>query len=243
MSSLQSVRGSKHKKRKTGMSSASLSQQAYTLIRHKIISLELPPGAVINETALREELGLGRTPIREALQRLALEKLIIIVPRRGTFVSDVGITDLNRLFEARLVLESFAARLASQRGTEEHWRRMAEVLAGAEKADADQEALISIDETCHNIMYEAADNKFLRDTLVSLYALSLRLWYYALFEIGGMQDAVLEHGRILERLRAGDAEGAAQLLVEHIQTFQETIQQVMLGMPRPVSLTHTTQQE
>ncbi|NOZ72456.1 MAG: GntR family transcriptional regulator [Chloroflexi bacterium] len=232
MSSLQSSRRKKRTQRPT---TASLSQQAYALIRHKIIALELAPGAVINESALREELGLGRTPIREALQRLALEKLIVIVPRRGTFVSDIGITDLNRLFEARLVLESFAARLASQRGKEEHWQRMDEILRGAELENVGQETLIAIDEACHNIMYEAADNKFLRDTLVSLYALSLRLWYYALFEIGGMHEAVLEHIHILEKLRARDADGAAQLLIDHIQTFQGTIQQVMLDMPRPGS--------
>ncbi len=211
----------------------SLSQKAYDLIRHKIISLDLPPGAVINESALREELGLGRTPIREALQRLAREKLIVIIPRRGTFVTEIGITDLHRLFEARLVLEGFAARLASRRGKPYHWQQMEEVLAQAELPDVGPEDLIAIDEACHKIMYDAADNKFLRDTLISLYALSLRLWYYALFEIGGMHEAVLEHARILEQLRAGNEEAAERLLVEHIQTFQTTIQQAMVGSSRP----------
>ncbi len=218
------------KRRKTA---TSLSQQAYERIRHKIIALDLPPGSVINETALREELGLGRTPIREALQRLALEKLIVIIPRRGTFVAEIGITDLHRLFEARLVLEAFAARLACRRGKEKHWQQMAAVLARADEPDVDQEQLIAIDEACHEIIYEAADNKFLRDILVSLYALSLRLWYYSLFHIGGMREAVIEHVRIMEQLREHNEDEAARLIVEHIQTFQATIQEVMLGTPRP----------
>ncbi|MCX7853916.1 MAG: GntR family transcriptional regulator, partial [Caldilineales bacterium] len=92
----------------------SLSQRAYEGIKHQIISLALPPGAVIDEDRLQAELGLGRTPIREALQRLALEKLVTIVPRRGTFVTEIGLMDLRLLFEVRVPLESLATRLAAQ---------------------------------------------------------------------------------------------------------------------------------
>lgn len=211
----------------------SLSQQAYERIKQKIIALELAPGAIIDESALRAELGLGRTPIREALQRLALEKLVLIAPRRGMFVSDIGITDLNRLFEVRLELESFAARLAAQRGNEHHWRRMETVLNSLTAAggQGDNQDLISVDEACHAIMYEAADNEFLRDTLQTHYALSLRLWYFSLSHVGDMQSAVLEHRFILEALRDRQVERAGELLRQHIQAFQEEIQAVMLGKP------------
>lgn len=210
----------------------SLSQAAYEAIKKKIVSLELPPGAVIDETALRTELDLGRTPVREALQRLAMEKLVAIIPRRGTFVTEIAITDLQRLFEARVEFEGLAARLACRRGTEAQWQRMEEALASVPKdGDLDNEALISIDEVCHQIMYEAADNKFLEDTLVALYALSLRLWYYALAQVGHMRQTVLEHRQILAALRARDADRAASLLQQHLQTFQEEIQVVMLGTP------------
>lgn len=206
-----------------------LSQKAYEQIRRKVVSLELPPGTVIDESSLQAELDLGRTPIREALQRLSLEKLVDIVPRRGMFVTDIGITDLQRLFEVRLELESLAARLAAVRGKEEHWRRMETVLAALpeENEPTNNETLIAADEMCHKIMYEAAQNEFLQDVLVTLYALSLRLWYYFLSQIGSMRSAIVEHRRILEALRAGDAERAAQLIRQHIQTFQEEIQAVM----------------
>lgn len=210
-----------------------LSQQAYEQIKQKIVSLELPPGSVIDETALREELGLGRTPIREALQRLSLEKLVEIVPRRGTFVSELGITDLQRLFEVRVVLEAQAARLAAKRGTRSHWERMREALYQLPETSQtiSNERLIEIDEACHEIMYEATDNEFLYDTLVTLYALSLRLWYFSLSQIGDMRQAIVEHRQILDALEAGDGEHAETLLIQHIKTFQEEIQAVMLGIP------------
>jgi DNA-binding GntR family transcriptional regulator len=207
-----------------------LSQQAYHSIKHKIVSLELAPGAVIDENALREELGLGRTPIREALKRLALEKLVIIVPRRGMFVTDIGITDLRRLFEVRVMLEGLAARLAAERGRPFHWQRMEAALNRLPvPTEADNESLIAIDEACHHIMYEAADNEFLEDALTTMYALSLRLWYFSLSKLGKMHSTILEHRDILEALRAGDPDLAAELVEEHVRTFQDEIQSVMLG--------------
>ncbi len=210
----------------------SLRQRAYERIKQNIVSLELPPGSVINEVALRTELNLGRTPIREALQRLALEKLVLIVPRRGMFVADIGMMDLQRLFEVRVVLESMAARLAARRGTEHHWQCMEAVLANLpENGEAiENQDLIAIDQACHEIIYEAADNEFLQDILVTNYALSLRLWYFALAKIGDMRSAILEHVTIMDALKAGDTEQAAQLLEQHIKHFQEEIQTAMLGV-------------
>src|SRR5438045_9145460 len=95
----------------------SQSEEAYTRILDRIVSLEMPPGSVVNEARLREELGIGRTPIREALQRLARENLVRSIPHRGTFVTDVNITDLARITEVRTVLESHAARLAEDKIT------------------------------------------------------------------------------------------------------------------------------
>src|SRR6202163_2363099 len=95
----------------------SQSEEAYLRIRDRIVSLDMPPGSVVNESRLREELKIGRTPIREALQRLSRENLVKSVPHRGTFVTDVNITDLARITEVRVVLEGHAARLAAERLT------------------------------------------------------------------------------------------------------------------------------
>jgi DNA-binding GntR family transcriptional regulator len=96
---------------------ASLADQAYFAIRSLIVSLELAPGDPIREPELTAKLGIGRTPVREALRRLALERLVEVYPRRGMFVTTVDVRDLARLCEVRAVLEPEAARLAAERAT------------------------------------------------------------------------------------------------------------------------------
>src|SRR5258706_2695117 len=91
----------------------SQSEEAYLKIRDRIVSLDLAPGSVVNEGRLQSELAIGRTPIREALQRLAHEKLVHNVPHRGTFVTDVQITDLARITHVRVGLPGHPARLAA----------------------------------------------------------------------------------------------------------------------------------
>src|SRR6266704_6965963 len=93
----------------------SQSEAAYLRLLERIVRLEMPPGSVVNEAQLREDLRIGRTPIREALQRLARENLVRSIPHRGTFVTDVNITDLARITEVRVVLEAHAARLAAEK--------------------------------------------------------------------------------------------------------------------------------
>ena len=208
----------------------SLSQQAYEHIRRKIISTELAPGSIIDEVTLQADLDMGRTPIREALQRLSLEKLVTILPRRGMFVTEIGITDLQRLFEVRYELEGMAARLAAQRGTPAQFDRMDAILRHLPPSAADAELLIAIDEASHTLIYEAADNKFLRDTLTTLYAQSLRLWYFTLPQIGTLQETVLEHKSILEALKARDGDEASRLIRDHVQTFHQKKQAAMLGV-------------
>src|ERR1700737_1056648 len=96
-------------------SASSQSEAAYLRILDRIVCLERPPGSGVKEARLREELDIGRTPIREALQRLAQENLVKSIPHRGTFVTDINITDLARITEVRIVLEGHAARLAAAR--------------------------------------------------------------------------------------------------------------------------------
>jgi DNA-binding GntR family transcriptional regulator len=219
----------------------SLSQQAYESIKQKIVSLEMAPGSVINESYLQEDLGLGRTPIREALKRLSLEKLVQIIPRRGMFVSDIGIRDLQQLVEMRLPTECLAVKLAAERGTAEHWQQMDDVLRDFPEVAIDNQKLIVVDKSCHEIIYEAAENEFLKDVLVTHYALSLRLWYYFLSEIGRIHDALLDHRQILGALQARDAEEAARLMEKHIRSFQEEIQRVMVGSPGLVDVFQRSQ--
>lgn len=206
----------------------SLSQNAYTEIRHRIVTLALAPGTLVSEAELRDALNIGRTPIREALQRLAREKLVTIVPRRGVFVTDVDLTDLSRLFEVRAPLEALACRLAATRGTAADWERMErwfDLLDDPARAMS----LIDIDHQCHRAIYAAADNPYLADTLSIYYVLSLRLWHYALPEIHDLRAALDEHRAIAHALRAGDGARAGTLMTDHIQSFQREIATALVG--------------
>src|SRR5215212_1374288 len=94
-----------------------LSDRAYAALRDRLVSLEIPPGAPIDEEALTGQLGVGRTPVREAIRRLALERLVVVYPRRGTFASEINITDLAAISDVRVQLEGHAARRAAERLT------------------------------------------------------------------------------------------------------------------------------
>lgn len=207
-----------------------LSQQAYEQIKQMIVTLKLAPGSVIDEAELQDELRLGRTPIREALKRLSLESLVSIVPRRGIFVTNIGVNDLQRLLEVRLELETLATRLAAQRGTAEHWQRMEalvnEPLDLIDKSDND---LIRIDETFHEIIYEAADNRFLHEAITVLLTLNERLWYFFLPDIGGFQRTNQDHRMILKSLKAGDGITAAEQMKQHILSSQQRLKAAILG--------------
>jgi DNA-binding GntR family transcriptional regulator len=119
-----------------------LSDKAYEQIMRKIVTLELPPLSPIDEQALMAELQLGRTPIREALQRLIADSLVFFAPHRGMFVADISIMDLQKIFELRLVLEGFCARLVAERASDGQLAQMETAVAGlAQVADGDSEGL------------------------------------------------------------------------------------------------------
>lgn len=214
----------------------SLSEQAYELIRQKIVTLTLAPNAVVDEGQLQEELNLGRTPIREALKRLELERLVSIIPRRGIFVTPINLTDLQRLYEVRLNLECLATELAAQRGTAVHWQEMEYVLNQANTpSKISPEQLISIDDQCHRIIYQAADNQFLEQSLMTLYPLSLRMWNVALAKLGDKKENVVEYKHIVEHqhimgaLQQGAVEESVNLMRRHIAAYQQYIENVILG--------------
>lgn len=217
-------------------SQRSLSEQAYEQIRHRIVALELAPGSVVDESWLQTELRLGRTPIREALKRLELERLVTIIPRRGIFVAPINLTDLQRLYEMRVELECLATTLAAKRGTAVHWQEMACILNQIQDPDnISPEQLMEIDEACHRIIYQAADNQFLEQTLAALFPLSLRMWHVALAKLGDKKDTIIkyahivEHQEIMAALQNGRSEEAATLMRRHIEAYQQYIENVILG--------------
>ena len=205
-----------------------LSEKAYRLIKEKVVTLELPPSAVIDEHVLMQQLGLGRTPIREALQRLDSEGLVNIVPRRGTFVNDISVTDLQKIFELRIVLEGFCARLAARRISREQLETMRDILEELDDLqDGDPQTLMNIDKRFHRLLYIAADNEFMLDILDRLYDLSLRLWYLVLSRLREVRHSIEQHDDVLEALEQGDSDEAEAVIQKHIVEFQQSIKSAL----------------
>ena len=203
-------------------------ERAYLLIRDQIVTLKLAPGSVIEEARLREELGLGRTPIREALQRLAHENLVTFVPHRGTFVSDINLTDLHRLTEVRAEIESYAARLAADRATDGDREQMQALMAELNAInEADAHPLMRLDQRIHRLVYQATRNAFLQAMLEESFNLSLRIWFLGLDRGVRLKQAVEEHRRLLDAIVSRDADAAESVMRQHVIGFEHAIRKVL----------------
>jgi DNA-binding GntR family transcriptional regulator len=203
-------------------------ERAYLLIRDQIVTLKLAPGAVIEEAHLRQELGLGRTPIREALQRLAHENLVTFVPHRGTFVCDINLTDLHRLTEVRVEMEGYAARLAAERGSAGDRAAMEALMQELETIDeSDVHTLIRLDQRIHRQVYRATRNAFLQAMLEESFNLSLRIWFLGLDRGVRLKEAVEEHRRLLDAIVSRDAQKAEAVMRQHITGFEHAIRKVL----------------
>ena len=213
----------------------SLSEHAYRDIRRMIVQLDLAPGAVIREDGLQSLLTLGRTPIREALQRLVRDQFVTVIPRRGMYVSSIDVGDLAVLYETRAILEPYAMRLACARGDDAVWDEMGTLLESAKDSSSPVE-LLEIDRQCRELVWAAADNRFLTNQLDMLYAHSDRLWHLYLGDVADLHDMIAEHRAILTALRADDADSAAEQIEAHMRRFDEQIRNAVrrrLDSPLP----------
>ncbi len=207
----------------------SQSEEAYARILERIVCLEMAPGSVVNEARLREEIKIGRTPIREALQRLARENLVRSIPHRGTFVTDVNITDLARITEVRVVIESHAARLAAEKLAAADREAIEELLELLHRGYVtDQRDLMQLDRRIHRTIYRAARNPFLEATLERYFNLSLRLWYLVIDREVRLREAVDEHVELLEAILAADADRAEDIMRRHVTGFEREIRKVLV---------------
>jgi DNA-binding GntR family transcriptional regulator len=210
---------------------SSLAERAYYAIRDMIVSLQLRPGAVINERALIESLGIGRTPVREALRQLAQERLVEVYPRRGMFVTTVEIRDLASLCEVRAALESQAAQLAAKRASDDDRGHLQELIDELDRHEQlDQPELMAFDERIHRAVYRAAHNPFLEQTLEEYYVLALRIWHLALDQASSLDAAVQSHRPLLAAIVAGDAPTAGRAMRKHVDDFEQAMRRVLLGL-------------
>jgi DNA-binding GntR family transcriptional regulator len=206
-----------------------LADRAYAELRDRIVSLRVPPGAPIDEDLLGDELEMGRTPVREAIKRLALENLVAVFPRRGTFASEINITDLAHISDVRAQLEGHAAYRAAERITDAQRAELQDLLEELSHSQGsdDVEALMALDARVHRFIYRCAGNPYLEETLGRYFNLSLRIWHLVIDRLPHLFARVHEHDDVLHAIAAGRASRARDILAEHIATFESEIRTVL----------------
>ena len=172
---------------------------------------------------------MGRTPVREAIKRLALENLVTVFPRRGTFASEINITDLNHISDVRIVLEGHAAFRAAERITDAQRAELEDLLGQLARSQGsdDAEELMALDARVHRFIYRCTGNPYLEETLTGYFSLSLRIWHLVLDRLPHLFARVHEHDDVLQAIAAGDASRAQTTLCEHIATFEREIRTVL----------------
>ena len=202
----------------------SLTERAYRELEEQIVTLQLEPGTVLTEAALAARLDIGRTPIREALQRLAREGLVVILPRRGCLVSQIDVRRQLKLIEVRRELERLMARAAVQRKTEAERARFVEIAEGMEAAARgnDDMTFMRYDRMLNLLISTAARNEFASNAMGLMHGLSRRFWYIHYKEVADLPHCARLHSQLARAIAEGDSEAAgtsSDELLDYIEDF------------------------
>lgn len=202
----------------------SLTDQAYRRIEELIVTLQLPPGSLLSEAELTERLEIGRTPIREALQRLAREKLVVILPRRGMFVTEINVHSQLRLLEFRRESDRLLARLAARRASLRDRTTLEEVANAMERAATknDDAAFMREDMRLNNVVAASAGNEYAADSMKLWNALSRRFWYQHYKAVADMPFAARLHADLARAIAHADEDEAAKAsdrLLDYLEDF------------------------
>ena len=202
----------------------SLTDQAYVALEEMICTLRLEPGEVLSEGALSKTLGIGRTPVREALQRLAREGLVTVLPRRGVLVSEFNVGKQLRMLEVRRELERLMVRSAASRATTEERARFAAIARAIyESADAgDDIRFMRLDREFNVLVSQANRNEFASEAISLMAGLSRRFWFMHHRQDGALSLIARLHADIANAIAAGDETAAAMAsdaLLEYIESI------------------------
>ena len=210
---------------------ASLADKAYLAIRDQLIMLEIEPGEPIDDDLLAKSLGMGRTPVREALKRLESDRLVVSYSRRGTFATGMDIADLAHVSEIRVQLEPLAARRAAERAPRATRTELADLAARVQEIDIARTGhaeLMRWDLTVHRAIYRAANNPHLEDVLIRYDNLATRIHCMFLDRLTTTDmHVVAEHVALLRAIAAGEADRADELAREHVLSFERAIRAVI----------------
>lgn len=204
--------------------SRSRAEAAYYELRARLVSLRIPPGSVIHEESLCLELGIGRTPVREAIKRLEVEQLVEVFPRRGTFATQINITDHSLIADVRRELERHAAAQAAKNATAPELAELRRLEARLDQAEGPSvEDAMRLDAELHAAIYKATHNPYLEATLGQYYNMALRLWFVFLDRVEDVARHVGGHRALLEAIIGRDPAAAARLAEAHVDDFERAV--------------------
>ena len=200
----------------------SLAGQAYRLLEEQLVTLRLMPGELISERDLMEMAGIGRTPVREAIQRLSTEGLLQVLPRKGLVVTPLRRSDLSQIIEARRVLERLLVVKAAERATSDQRQALAVLAADIEAAADDLEGFFRLDQHLNNLLDEACNNRFLVNALTAMHSQCRRLWYLHRRRLDLPRSTQL-HGGLARAVAQGNGAGAIRALDEIIAILEDLV--------------------
>lgn len=206
-------------------SSASLREAAYDAIKHRIITCVFKPGDYLNEAYLSGAIGIGRTPVHQAIDRLTQEGLLEVIPRKGIIVRAVSLLEAMQITEIRLLNEPYCARLAAERADNVDLATLRDLLDRADEWTEVRniEQMMLLDREFHIALAKAARNTVLASILQNLHERSLRFWFISLTAPDHHRDVQNEHRAIFEAIERRDADAAAKAMADHIDSFRRNI--------------------
>ena len=208
------------------MATPRASDLAYERLRELILTLKLPPGAVLNEQALADEIGLGRMPVREAIARLAADRFLTVHPRRSTVVSSFALEDVLDMFDAREAIECGVAHMAARRASDADLQTLRELVISTDRArdGTDHEAFLREDHRIHAFLIHMVRNQLLQDAADRLLLHNLRFWRSYWSSRPAANASMVPHKALLAALESRDAEAAEAAMREHIAASRQLLQ-------------------
>lgn len=203
----------------------SLRDMAFEAIKRRIITCELRPGEVLSEAVLSDTLNIGRTPVRQAIDRLMTSGLVDVLPRKGVMVKPITLDEIFDIIEVRLINESHCARRAATQADESEIARMAAnvnaMWSAAESADVD--TMMDLDHAFHAIISGASRNAVVAEILGNLHDRSTRLWFISLRAVEQHVRVCEQHAAIVDGIRRRDPDAAEAAIREHIESFRDNL--------------------
>jgi DNA-binding GntR family transcriptional regulator len=205
------------------------SDQVENELRRLILTLELEPGLAVSESMLMQRYGWGRTPLREAFQRLAEQSLLQMIPQHGAVITPLAVFDFVEMMDAMSMVIGSAASHACRRLTEEQFTRLDEIVSKAESAAAQNDfvSLADLDYDFHRILAEATGNRYLSQYLLHLHQVATRFNYAAWLRDGHVGESLGEHRRIVETFRRRNPAQSKAVMLEHIEGARQRVLQTM----------------